>query len=163
MMLCLLKSCTKCNGDLALEDGHWKCIQCARYYYVEPNNIFKELRAPVLAGLPFPETASRPTVQEDDLSADPEIAGVSHIAPKPAPMSLLRRRRNTRDGRSARNINSYIRAKNLGEARWWDRNRQVVEYLDRGLSVPEISQLTEMGPRQIRMIRERLTDIRAAA
>ena len=27
------KSCSKCGGDLFLQDGEWGCIQCGRYYY----------------------------------------------------------------------------------------------------------------------------------
>jgi len=29
-----LKACTKCGGDLALDDGDWICLQCGTYYYV---------------------------------------------------------------------------------------------------------------------------------
>ena len=28
------KACTKCGGDLALDDGDWLCLQCGKYYYV---------------------------------------------------------------------------------------------------------------------------------
>lgn len=29
-----LKACTKCGGDLALDEGDWICLQCGTYYYV---------------------------------------------------------------------------------------------------------------------------------
>ena len=28
-----LKGCTKCQGDLVLDDGDWLCLQCGTYYY----------------------------------------------------------------------------------------------------------------------------------
>ena len=30
----LFKTCKKCRGDLALDDGDWICLQCGSYYYV---------------------------------------------------------------------------------------------------------------------------------
>ena len=27
------KACTKCGGDLALDEGDWLCLQCGKYYY----------------------------------------------------------------------------------------------------------------------------------
>ena len=27
------KSCVKCGGDLALDQGDWLCLQCGTYYY----------------------------------------------------------------------------------------------------------------------------------
>jgi len=29
-----IKACGRCGGDLALDDGDWRCLQCATYYYV---------------------------------------------------------------------------------------------------------------------------------
>ena len=29
-----LKSCVKCGGDLAMDEGDWLCLQCGSYYYV---------------------------------------------------------------------------------------------------------------------------------
>ena len=34
MALFRFKACTKCGGDLALDDGDWLCLQCGKYYYV---------------------------------------------------------------------------------------------------------------------------------
>ena len=28
-----LKTCIKCQGDLAADDGDWLCLQCGTYYY----------------------------------------------------------------------------------------------------------------------------------
>ena len=28
-----LKACSKCHGDLALDEGDWLCLQCGTYYY----------------------------------------------------------------------------------------------------------------------------------
>lgn len=28
-----LKSCIKCQGDLAADNGDWLCLQCGTYYY----------------------------------------------------------------------------------------------------------------------------------
>ena len=32
-MLCRLKECTKCQGDLILDGEEWRCWQCGHYYY----------------------------------------------------------------------------------------------------------------------------------
>ena len=62
--------------------------------------------------------------------------------------------------RSPRNLNSRIVARDRSDNRWWERNRDVVKYLDQGLSVREISSLVSLGERQVRIIRERLHDLR---
>lgn len=28
-----MKACTKCGGDLALDQGDWLCLRCGTYYY----------------------------------------------------------------------------------------------------------------------------------
>ena len=68
--------------------------------------------------------------------------------------------RKTRVRRSPRNLNSRIVARDRSDSRWWKRNRDVVKYLDQGLSVREISNLMSHGERQVRIIRERLHDLR---
>ena len=35
-MICQLKSCGKCNGDLVLDGDEWRCWQCGQYYYPNP-------------------------------------------------------------------------------------------------------------------------------
>ena len=32
-MLCRLKECQKCRGDLVLDGEEWRCWQCGHYYY----------------------------------------------------------------------------------------------------------------------------------
>jgi len=29
-----LKACVKCGGDLVLDEGDWRCLQCGSYYYI---------------------------------------------------------------------------------------------------------------------------------
>ena len=50
--------------------------------------------------------------------------------------------------------------KGRSDSRWWDRNRQVIAYLDQGKSIREIAEVVGVGPRQIRNILERLSDLR---
>jgi hypothetical protein len=52
-------------------------------------------------------------------------------------------------------------AKDRSDERWWVRNANVIRYLDEGLPVREIALLVSRGERQIRVIRERLNDLRA--
>ena len=66
----------------------------------------------------------------------------------------------TRVRRSPRNLNSRIIARDRSDNRWWDRNRDIVKYLDQGLSMSEISGLVSHGERQVRIIREHLHDLR---
>ena len=33
MLMFRLKGCSKCGGDLFLDEGYWHCLQCAKYYY----------------------------------------------------------------------------------------------------------------------------------
>ena len=66
-----------------------------------------------------------------------------------------------RGRRAARDINSVISAKARSEHRWWRRNREAIRLLDEGRTVREISVLLSRGPRQIRIVRERLNDLRA--
>ena len=139
-LFCYLKSCTRCGGDLIYDEGDWRCWQCGHYYY----------RA---------ESASRelPNGEMDP----PAFEGApDSVTPEERP---ARRQRTSYGTRATRNINSVIRAKKLSDERWWARNRQVIEYLDRGLSIREISGLTGLGERQIRVVRERLADLRAEA
>ena len=129
-MLCILKACRKCSGDLVLDGDELRCWQCGRYYYPEP--------AP--GNLPRERAA-----------ADRPLARVARVA-----AGRLRR------GRAGRDINSVIAAKDRSEDRWWSKNRETIRFLDEGRSVREISLLFGRGERQIRVVRERLNDLRAA-
>ena len=128
-MLCLLKNCRKCNGDLILDVEEWRCWQCGQYYYPK---------------------AELPELMEEPPNPEMVVAGGEKIASE----------RRTRVRRSPRNLNSRIIARDRSDNRWWDRNRDVVKYLDQGLSVREISALVSHGERQVRIIRERLHDLR---
>jgi hypothetical protein len=131
-MLCLLKNCRKCNGDLVLDGEEWRCWQCGQYYY------------PIT---PITESLDQ---REEPPNAS-LTAAIGEIVPS---------QRKTRVRRSPRNLNSRIVARNRSDSRWWKRNRDVVKYLDQGLSVREISNLVSHGERQVRIIRERLHDLR---
>ncbi len=128
-MLCLLKNCRKCNGDLVLDGEEWRCWQCGQYYY------------PITESLDQREEPPNPSL----------AAAIGEIMPS---------QRKTRVRRSPRNLNSRIVARDRSDSRWWERNRDVVKYLDQGLSVREISNLVSHGERQVRIIRERLHDLR---
>ena len=157
-MLCMFKTCGKCNGDLVHEEGDWRCMQCAQYYYQG---------TPSLPNLEYAYYSTPGTGEtSDDAFAVFDIGFTAyHISPDYI-VEDDGRRRVRKAGfrpRAPRSINSVIRAKNVGEARVWDRNKQVIEYLDRGLSVRKISELTDFGHRQIRNVREKLEDLRVAA
>ena len=62
--------------------------------------------------------------------------------------------------RSVREINSVIESTSRSEFRWWYKNRDVIKYLDEGRTVKEIANLINRGQRQIRIIRERLNELR---
>ena len=128
-MLCLLKNCRKCKGDLVLDGEEWRCWQCGQYYY------------PITESLDQREEPPIPSL----------AAAIGEIMPS---------QRKTRVRRSPRNLNSRIVARDRSDSRWWERNRDVVKYLDQGLSVREISNLVSHGERQVRIIRERLHDLR---
>ena len=140
-MLCMLKSCVRCNGDLVLDDADWKCVQCAQYYYKEPVN----------------------PIEEKLSASELEFASVHLADPHYGSEGPRRSRREGFGSRSTRRINLMIEAKITWDAKWWDRNRQIIEYLDQGLSVREVSRLTVRGQRQIRAVRERLAGLREAA
>ena len=131
-MYCQLKACRKCGGDLVLDGDEWRCWQCGQYYY------------PMQALLEMPEEPPNPEL----LPADGEVNE--------------RRPLRRRVRRSPRNINSRITAKDRSDRRWCLRNREVIRHLDQGLSVREISKIVARGERQIRIVRERLNELRAA-
>ena len=128
-MLCKLKSCRKCGGDLVLDEDEWRCFQCGRYYYPLPPPT--DLRA----------------------AADPPVR-VSVPVGRAVNGGFRRGRRPSRD------INSVISAKARSENLWWSRNRETIRLLDEGRSVREVSLLLGRGSRQIRIVWERLNDLR---
>ena len=129
-MLCKLKACRKCSGDLVLDGDEWRCWQCGRYYY------------PILPVFDVPDYSQ---------VAERLPSTVGHMAAV--------RGRGKR--RAARDINSVIAAKDRSENRWRNRNQDIIRYLNEGRTVREISAIIGRGQRQIRVIRERLGDLRA--
>ena len=84
---------------------------------------------------------------------EPVVAGVPGLALGKTVTGLRRRR-------SERGINSIIASTSRCETRWWNKNREVIKYLDEGHTVKEIATLINRSLRQIRVIRERLNDLR---
>ena len=132
-MLCRLKDCGKCGGDLVLDIDEWRCFQCGIIYY--PQQPSMEL-------LPDPIEIKRPLATE----FSPGETG---------PDRKVRR--------SPRRINAVLDAKRRSDEDWWNRNQQVIHRLDNGNSIRQIAESVGSGARQIRMIRERLYDLRATA
>lgn len=84
---------------------------------------------------------------------DPVAVEQSGFAPSKT-VTGPRRRRSVRD------INSAISSTKRSEDRWWTKNREVIRFLDEGRTVKEIATLMNREPRQVRVIRERLNDLR---
>ena len=144
-----VKGCNKCGGDLVLDESDWRCWQCGQYYY--PGS-------PRAADHNGPEPSDRWSPQWS-----PERNGEPSNGPIDGANQPGTKQRRGYGARSARNINSVIRAKKTSDEKWWARNRQIIEYLDQGLSVREIATLVGRGERQIRVVRERLAEFRAAS
>ena len=145
---CYLKGCSKCGGDLIYDAGDWKCMQCGQYYY------------PVRAGS-FEELPSKSVEREQPLDGNNRASLHGPVEP-PDGAPLRRGPRREYGARAQRNINAVVKAKQLSDERWWHRNREIIDALDRGLSVREAATLFDRGERQIRVIRERLAELRAA-
>ena len=144
---CYIKACTKCGGDLIYDDGDWKCWQCGQYC---------DMRVEMPSGVSHPVPIERPAPAESlDTRPTPEPSTNSNGDHDG------QRHRRPYGARSARNINAVIRAKQVGDQRWWVRNRQIIDFLDQGKPVREIANLVGRGERQIRVVRERLADLRA--
>ena len=131
-MRCQLKSCHKCGGDLVLDGEEWRCWQCGQYYYPRPA---------------IDESPAEPSEYKRSPGNFPAMASTARRQPR---------------RRSPRHVNSLIMAKVRSDDRWWRKNRQVVTYLDEGRTVKEISGLVARGERQIRVIREKLNELRGS-
>ena len=70
-------------------------------------------------------------------------------------------RKRRKSTRSVRRINSVIAARDRSDQNWWTKNQAVIAQLDQGRSVSEISQDLGWGARQVRIVRERLYELRA--
>ena len=134
-MLCQLKSCSKCRGDLVLDGDEWRCWQCGQHFYPRRS-----------------QGALRDLLQETGPEAVSATTQAERLQSRPP------RRRATR---TLRDVNSRISARDRSERRWWLKNMDIVRHLDEGKSVKEISSLVGRGQRQVRIVRERLVDMRA--
>lgn len=146
-MFCYFKGCTRCDGDLIFDEGDWRCWQCGQYYYAIPDASAEE---------------SYPQPLDEQPTSGPQDSASDYLTGPMPEEEGHRSRRRGYGARAERNINSVVRAKATSDERWWARNRQIIEYLDRGVSVREVARLVGKGERQIRVVRERLTDLRAA-
>ena len=141
-----LKGCPKCYGDLVLDQGDWRCWQCGQYYYATEADHYEN-------SVHEPGEPPGPPNFEPILAPD-----IGHPEGRPG-----KGRRKGYGPRSTRNIDAVIRANQVSNERWQARNRHIIENLDQGISVRQIARLAERGERQIRVIRERLADLRAAS
>jgi hypothetical protein len=64
---------------------------------------------------------------------------------------------------SASHLNPLVAATRSNEEQWWNKNQQVIFHLDQGKKVREIAEIVGKGPRQVRVVRERLRDLRSVA
>ncbi len=130
-----------------MDDGDWRCVQCGQYYYGQS-----------------PDSATG-TPREAIENSQP-LKEASHREPMARPSSSGRASAKRSGGRSRakydRDIGSLIESHATAESKWWERNRHIVDHLDNGLSIAEIAALTSRGKREIRSIRERLFEMRAA-
>lgn len=133
-MLCQLRSCQRCQGDLVLDGEEWRCWQCGHYYYPK---------------------SDLPELQLDD--AGPVTLSVNGDS------TGLKPRRRRRSRWAVRDINTLIVAKDRSEKKWWNRNEHLIKLLDGGQTVKAIAITSGRSERQIRVIREQLNDLRAIA
>ena len=61
------KACSKCRGDLVLDEGDWLCLQCGTYYYTD---LYGETRM-----APKPRPAAEPPHEEKTLLPNGPAAG----------------------------------------------------------------------------------------
>ena len=118
-MFCKLKSCQKCGGDLALDGDEWRCWQCGRHYYPKPLLMQALVAARELEPIP------------------------ARVWPEEEPWPQRGRQRR----RTARHVNAMIESDNRNEQRWWMKNQEVIQYLEEGRAVREISSLVGRGVR----------------
>ena len=55
-----------------------------------------------------------------------------------------------------------LAATRFNEEQWWAKNKTVIYHLDQGKKVREVAEIVGQGPRLIRVVRERLRDLRTA-
>jgi hypothetical protein len=115
-----------------LDEDEWRCWQCGQYYYPSSPVLERLLEYPLLDAPDDFDQQSEPSVR-------------------------LRRK-----PRTIRDINRQIVAKVRSDARWWTNNADIIRHLDEGRTVREISSSVGRSERQVRLVRERLNDLRAS-
>ena len=98
----------------------------------------------------YPKPASAKLLPELKSDDQPTSTGLT-------PSDGKRRRR-----RKPRRINAVIAAKERSDERWLGKNEEVIFHLEQGKCVRDISEILGRNDRQIRGVRERLTEQRAA-
>ncbi|MBT99476.1 MAG: hypothetical protein CL902_12765 [Dehalococcoidia bacterium] len=134
-MLYMLKGCGKCGGDLGISFDEWSCIQCGACYY--PKNAVMDLR-----------------LEPVDVQQPVAVGGASDGEDRGGKRPKIRQ--------SARHLTQVPAETRFNEEQWWNKNQQVIKHLDQGMKMREIAEIVGRGPRQIRVVRERLRDLRSA-
>ena len=124
-----LKSCRICRGDLALDAEEWRCLQCGRYYYLEPA-LKTALESTAVSPAKSALLLNGPVIQ--------------------------RRHPRQPGGMASNNLNPLLEARESRDREWKARHGAVIHYLDRGYKIGEIAARTGLSPRNIRSVRERL-------
>ena len=65
MNLFRLKACTKCRGDLLLDEGDWLCLQCGTYYYT---GLYRPAASPCWPG-------EQPDRQDEEIKTAIRVSG----------------------------------------------------------------------------------------
>lgn len=138
-MLFIFKGCGKCGGDLIQDFDEWRCMQCGQIYY--------PMQSPMQLQMEH-EGLQHPTPNTMSVGGPSGETGPQRERPKVR--------------RSARLLIPKIRVSRFNEEMWWDKNRLVIYHLDQGKEVREIAEIVGRGTRQIRLVRERLRDLRSA-
>ena len=63
-----LRGCTRCSGDLYKEEDHWRCLQCARNYWLNNPFDFAVLQETIWANAPGTARKRRGTKASSDAS-----------------------------------------------------------------------------------------------
>ena len=91
-----------------------------------------------------------------------ELLSKPNSEDQPASNALLPSDGQRRRRRKPRRINAVIAAKERSDERWHGKNEEVIFHLEQGKCVRDISKILGRSARQIRGVRERLTEQRAA-
>jgi len=71
-----LKTCIKCQGDLAADEGDWICLQCGTYYYT---GLYRfQSNADDAPPAPSPAAIERPEQKTTGAGQAPAFAASAH-------------------------------------------------------------------------------------